>query len=221
MPIIETSDYLCALLTFIPFFYGFPPVLIRFLSVFIRFSIRIVGLPIPLFLKAYYCGVPHFLHNKLRNLLHTTRDGCKWLCIRWICWCSVSVVWMLALHGFKLLIISLIRRFSVVCNSILYFCVCYDAVIAWAWLQTKVCPTSEWNSVCFVLFLGKADYCRRKDKKLPQRGQFCAYMRHKVIEDSVISSIITIWKPVCLLFFNLFLYCLRVRAHVRPMCACI
>ena len=41
-------------------------------------------------------------------------------------------------------------------------------------------------------FLGKADYCRRKDKKLPQRGQFCAYMRHKVIEGSVISSIITI-----------------------------
>ena len=39
MPIIETSDYLCALLTFIPFFYGFPSVLIRFLSVFIRFSI--------------------------------------------------------------------------------------------------------------------------------------------------------------------------------------
>ena len=109
---------------------------------------------------------------------------------------------MLALHGFKLLIISFIRRFSVVCNSILYFCVCYDAVIAWAWLQSKVCPTSEWNSVCFVLFLGKADYCRRKDKKLPQRGHFCAYMRHKVIEDSVISSIITIWKPVCLLFFK-------------------
>ena len=51
---------------------------------------------------------------------------------------------------------------------------------------------TEWNSVCFVLILGKADYCRRKDKKLPQRGQFCAYMRHKVIEGSVISSIITI-----------------------------
>ena len=31
------SDYLCALLTFIPFFYGFPSVLIRFLSVFISF----------------------------------------------------------------------------------------------------------------------------------------------------------------------------------------
>ena len=137
-----------------------------------------------------------------------------------VVWCSVSVVWMLVLHGFKLLIISFIRRFSVVCNSILYFCVCYDAVIAWAWLQSKVCPASEWNSVCFVLFLGKADYCRRKDKKLPQRGQFCAYMRHKVIEGSVISSIITIWKPVCLLFFNLFLtIIICVCVHTFARCA--
>ena len=79
---------------------------------------------------------------------------------------------------------------------------------------------TEWNSVCFVLFLGKADYCRRKDKKLPQRGQFCAYMRHKVIEGSVISSIITIWKPVCLLFFNLFLtFIICVYVHTFARCA--
>lgn len=142
------------------------------------------------------------------------------LCEMSVVWCSVSVVWILVLHVFKLLIISLIRRFSVVCNSILYFCVCYDVVIAWAWLQSKVCPTSELNSVCFVLFLVKADYCRRKDKKLPQRGQFCAYTRHKVIEGSVISSIITIWKPVCLLFFNLFLtIIICVYVHTSARCA--
>ena len=45
MPIIETSDYLCALLTFIPFFYGFPTVLTGFYL--ILFSLR--PCPHPLF----------------------------------------------------------------------------------------------------------------------------------------------------------------------------
>ncbi len=49
MPIIETSDYLCALLTFIPFFYGFPSVLIRFLSVFISFLSVGIRISIPYF----------------------------------------------------------------------------------------------------------------------------------------------------------------------------
>ena len=43
------SDYLCALLTFIPFFYGFPTVLIRFLSVFISFFSVFVRVLIPYF----------------------------------------------------------------------------------------------------------------------------------------------------------------------------
>ena len=43
------SDYLCALLTFIPFFYGFPTVLICFLSVFISFLAVGICVSIPYF----------------------------------------------------------------------------------------------------------------------------------------------------------------------------
>ena len=43
------SDYLCALLTFIPFFYGFPSVFIRFLSVSISFFSVFVRVFIPYF----------------------------------------------------------------------------------------------------------------------------------------------------------------------------
>ena len=49
MPIIETSDYLCALLTFIPLFYGIPTVLIRFPSVFISFLSVGIRVLIPYF----------------------------------------------------------------------------------------------------------------------------------------------------------------------------
>lgn len=55
-----------------------------------------------------------------------------------VVWCSVSVVSMPILHGYKMLIISKIQRFSVVCNSFRDFCVCCDTLISKARFRRQV-----------------------------------------------------------------------------------
>ena len=110
-----------------------------------------------------------------------------------VVWCSVSVVWRLTLHGYKILIINEIQRFCVVCNSFRYFCVCYDTQISRVSLRREVQAIAKWSSAHFAKCLGVAVNCCSKDRKLPQLGQFRAFRRHK----AGWSSVACLSTPIC------------------------